>query len=78
MEADISANRYNFFNAYIRENKSYNAFRLTVYERPFLQKAGYRNDELLKNVLMKGLILFAAIYQMHAVLNLLIIDEKKN
>ena len=30
-----------------------------------------------KNVLMKGLILFAAIYQMHAVLNLLIIHEKQ-
>ena len=30
-----------------------------------------------KNVLMKGLILFAAIYQMHAVLNLLTIYEKQ-
>ena len=30
-----------------------------------------------KNVLIKGLILFAAIYQMHAVLNLLIIHEKQ-
>ena len=30
-----------------------------------------------KNVLMKGLILFAIIYQMHAVLNLLIIHEKQ-
>ena len=30
-----------------------------------------------KNVLMKGLILFAAIYQMHSVLNLLIIHEKQ-
>ena len=30
-----------------------------------------------KNVLLKGLILFAAIYQMHAELNLLIIHEKQ-
>ena len=30
-----------------------------------------------KNVLMRSLILFAAIYQMHAVLNLLIIHEKQ-
>ena len=30
-----------------------------------------------KNVLMKGLILFAAIYQMHALLNLLFIYEKE-
>ena len=27
---DISANRYNFFNAFIWENKSYNSFWLTV------------------------------------------------
>ena len=32
----------------------------------------------LKNILMKGLILFAVIYQMHEVLNLLFIYEKKN
>ena len=30
-----------------------------------------------KSVLKKGLILFAGIYQMHAVLNLLIIHEKE-
>ena len=30
-----------------------------------------------KNILLKGLILFAVIYQMHAVLNLLIIYEKQ-
>ena len=29
-----------------------------------------------KNVFMKGLILFEAIYQMHAMLNLLIIHKK--
>ena len=30
-----------------------------------------------KNVLMKGLVLFTAIYQIHAVLNLLIIHKKE-
>ena len=41
----------------------------------FIQTAGYGNHEVLKNILMKGLILFAAFYQMHAVLELLIIHD---
>ena len=43
----------------------------------FLQTGEYGNNEVHKNVLMKGLVLFAAIYKMHAELNLPIIYEKQ-
>ena len=41
----------------------------------FLQTAGMETMKYIKNVLIKGLILFAAFYQMHAVLYLLIIHD---
>ena len=43
MEAD---NQYYFFSAFIRENKNYTSFRLTVYMTThFLQTTGCGNDE---------------------------------
>ena len=42
-----------------------------------METAGYGNNELLKNVAMEGLILFAAFYQMDAMLNLPIMHEKE-
>ena len=44
----------------------------------FCKKQGMETMNYSKKVLMKGLILSSAIYQMHAVLNLLIIHEKEN
>ena len=41
----------------------------------FLQTVGYGNNEVHKKCSHKGLILFAAFYQMHAVLYLLIIHD---
>ena len=53
-------------------------FRLTVFlSTLFLQTGGYGNNEVHKNVLMKGLVLFPAIYQMHTELNLPIVHEKQ-
>ena len=42
-----------------------------------MQTGEYGNNEVHKNVLMKGLVLFAAIYKMHAELNLPVIYEKQ-
>ena len=52
---DISANRYNFFNAFIWENKSYNSFRLMFIWALFFKTAGYGNNELLKKCSNEGL-----------------------
>ena len=73
---EISANRYNVFNVFIWQNKSYNSFRLTVYMSAlFLQTARYEKQWTRKKT---GLILTATIYQMYAVLNLRMIylDQK--
>ena len=75
---DISANRYNFFNAIVWENKSYNSSRLTVYMSPlFWKQQVMETMNYQKMLLLEGLILFAAIYQMDAMLNLLIMHEKE-
>ena len=59
-------------------SKSYNSFRLTVdMSALFCEQQDVGRMKYTKNVLMRSLILFAAIYQMHAVLNLLIIHEKQ-
>ena len=51
----ISTKRYNFFNSFMGENKSYNSFWLTIYTRaPFLQKPGYGKDELIKKCSYEG------------------------
>ena len=42
-----------------------------------METAGYGNNELLKNVVMEGLILFAAFYKRDVMLNLLIMHEKE-
>ena len=71
-------NRYNFFNAFTWESKSYDSFRLTVYVSAlFCKQQDMETMKYTKNVFMKSLILFEAIYQMHAMLNLLIIHKKQ-
>ena len=67
---DISANRYNFFNAFILEDKSYNSFRLTVYISALFCKKQYMETiNCSKNVLINGVILFSAIYKTHEFTN---------
>ena len=80
--SDISANRYTLFIAFIWVKKVYKSFRWTLYMVAlFSKKWDMETMNYSKSVLMKGLIykgLFETIYLMHAVLNLLIIREKKN
>ena len=79
--SDISANRYTLFIAFIWVKKVYKSFRWTLYMVAlFSKKWDMEAMNYSKSVLMKGLIykgLFETIYLMHAVLNLLIIREKK-
>ena len=67
------ADRYDFFNAFIWEKKI-----ITCFDLQFIWALFFANNRIRKrwstqeNVLMKGLILLAAFYQIHAVLNLII------
>ena len=63
---NILTNRRNLFEAFMYEKKIYNSFHVTVcMSTLFVQAAGHENDEVNKKMfLMKGLILFAVIYQM--------------
>ena len=56
---DISANRCNFFNAFIWENKSYNSFRLIVYMSALICK---KQDVETMNYSKNVLIMFNFVY----------------